>query len=428
MSGFKGMMKEGWHPKGKDGGKESWRGDFKGINQVAGWMGKGRDPNEAKGSEHVSRPLASLKDPASFGPPPKNVNYHGGAALPDRITPDRRGLGAPLSQQQLSSSQRTVTAPPEEEQSSRPPPPPVPYRANTTGLKTDHLPPPPVHRAIQDVSPQNTGGSQSSKPKPSLPPRLPSRTASNEPVPSSPPPAYEPVQSPSPVSLPPPLSPPAQSSSNSSGYLNQGAVGRLGKAGISVPGLGIGEKNPWEGEKSQSTTRSQQSNGSQINELQSRFAKMNSSSTTPSSSPSQGTTWSEKQTALQTAQSFHKDPSSISAQDARQAATTANNFRERHGDQIRAGASRASGLNKKYNLTGRMNSFLEQQSSPSSEQQTSSAAPAQQNQSPEAQALSQRKPPPPPPPKKPANMTTHPSNGTQSPAPPPPVPMGTKPR
>lgn len=35
MSGFKGVMKDGWHPKGKDGhSKESWRGDFKGINQV----------------------------------------------------------------------------------------------------------------------------------------------------------------------------------------------------------------------------------------------------------------------------------------------------------------------------------------------------------------------------------------------------------
>jgi hypothetical protein len=35
MSGFRGVMKDGWHPKGKDGSsKESWRGDFKGINQV----------------------------------------------------------------------------------------------------------------------------------------------------------------------------------------------------------------------------------------------------------------------------------------------------------------------------------------------------------------------------------------------------------
>jgi hypothetical protein len=31
---IRNMMKEGWQPKGRDGGKESWRGDFKGINQV----------------------------------------------------------------------------------------------------------------------------------------------------------------------------------------------------------------------------------------------------------------------------------------------------------------------------------------------------------------------------------------------------------
>jgi hypothetical protein len=34
MSGLRETLKEGWHPKGKSGGKESWRGDFKGINQV----------------------------------------------------------------------------------------------------------------------------------------------------------------------------------------------------------------------------------------------------------------------------------------------------------------------------------------------------------------------------------------------------------
>lgn len=34
MSGFGKVMKEGWHPKSRQGGKESWRGDFKGINQV----------------------------------------------------------------------------------------------------------------------------------------------------------------------------------------------------------------------------------------------------------------------------------------------------------------------------------------------------------------------------------------------------------
>lgn len=36
MSGFKDIAKGGWHPKGKDGkSKESWRGDFKGVDQVS---------------------------------------------------------------------------------------------------------------------------------------------------------------------------------------------------------------------------------------------------------------------------------------------------------------------------------------------------------------------------------------------------------
>lgn len=34
MSNFGNVVKEGWHPKTRDGGKESWRSDFKGINQV----------------------------------------------------------------------------------------------------------------------------------------------------------------------------------------------------------------------------------------------------------------------------------------------------------------------------------------------------------------------------------------------------------
>lgn len=34
MSGLRNTIKGGWHPEGKEGGKESWRGDFKGINQV----------------------------------------------------------------------------------------------------------------------------------------------------------------------------------------------------------------------------------------------------------------------------------------------------------------------------------------------------------------------------------------------------------
>jgi len=28
------VVKAGWHPRGKTGGKESWRGDFKGVDQI----------------------------------------------------------------------------------------------------------------------------------------------------------------------------------------------------------------------------------------------------------------------------------------------------------------------------------------------------------------------------------------------------------
>lgn len=34
MSSLRTIAKEGWHPKSRDGGEESWRSDFKGINQV----------------------------------------------------------------------------------------------------------------------------------------------------------------------------------------------------------------------------------------------------------------------------------------------------------------------------------------------------------------------------------------------------------
>jgi hypothetical protein len=38
MDKVKNITKSGWHPSGKDGNKESWRGDFKGINQVVRFL------------------------------------------------------------------------------------------------------------------------------------------------------------------------------------------------------------------------------------------------------------------------------------------------------------------------------------------------------------------------------------------------------
>jgi hypothetical protein len=84
MPDFKEIAKGGWHPKGKDGKSESWRSDFKGINQVSGWLGKGKD-SSTSAADRTSRPLSSLKDPSSFGPPPKHINYHGAAAVPNKV-------------------------------------------------------------------------------------------------------------------------------------------------------------------------------------------------------------------------------------------------------------------------------------------------------------------------------------------------------
>lgn len=456
MNNIKGVLREGWHPKGTDGGRESWRGDFKGVNQVvrkrqlrdqrpmlrleadlrqAGWVGKGKNPNNSRsasgaGSDRISRPLTTLKDPASFGPPPKNVHRHGGAALPSKMTPDRRGLGAPLPSTHLETAGKTAHGAEEAEYEQPPKPagPPVPYRVNRTGLRTDHLPPPLLHRAAECENGNGNGNGNEQekgivcgalKAKPSLPPRLPSRDSSSiltSPVASSsPPPEYDFVAD--------------DSKRPANTYFNQGALDRLSKAGITVQGLGIGPNTTAAPTESSPTISPP---ASHLSRLQSHISETQKTSTPPQSvpSPSHGTTLAQKQAALKTAQSFQRNPSSVSVSDARSAATTANNFRERHQDQIAAGAQKANTLNKKYNITGRMNSFLEQQVSPAD---TSTQQPATQhsasdlqqtpNISPQTLGLKGRKPAPPLPPKKPSSMYGKAMDGQA----PPPVPLGTKP-
>lgn len=392
-------------------------------------MGKGKGPSSDNGSEHISRPLTTLKDPSQFGPPPKNVNYHGGAALPNQITPHRGGLGAPLIQEEIHATEHAAEhatehatraqAQQEEEAEAeaKRAAPPLPYRADTTGLKTSHLPPPPVHRAILEGTTSQTAGNVQAptKAKPSIPPRLPARKESydtNGPIQmidtteEPPPPSYNAV-----VEKPLPVN----------GGLNQGAMNRLGKAGVSVPSLGIGESNPWKAERSSSHTSTSVASPTptpapQLSELQARFSRMNSGSPKPEK-PAEGTTVEQKQAALKTAQNFHKDPSTVTLADAQSAASTANNFRARHQDQISAGAQKANNWNKKFNVTGRMNNFLEKQVSPASEQPPAPVVQPVASPAPsDVSALSSRKPPPPPPPKKPSGMHA-----------PPPVPLGTKP-
>jgi len=267
-----------------------------------------------------------------------------------------------------------------------------PFRADTTGLSTAQLPPPPVFRGDGVVNKPGPPG----KPKPKLPPRLPPRDPSIE-TPTTPPPTYDDAVH-----------------SSAEPLLNQGAIDRLGRAGVSVPGLGIERTSPPHLPPRSNTTsagRGESSSSpqqSQLSELQNRFAHMRTGS---SESSSGGTTWAQKRAALETATNFKKDPSSVSASDLRDAASTANNFRERHGEQVAAGWKAANNLNQKYGIMDRVKSSSPNETSPE---------PPDSPASPEQAAHKKRPPPPPPPPKK------HEWNGKTSE--PPPIPLSSKPK
>ncbi|KAL1860971.1 hypothetical protein Plec18167_003746 [Paecilomyces lecythidis] len=403
MSGFRGIMKDGWHPKGKDGGKESWRGDFKGIDQVAGWLGKGKDTSPRE--EHVSRPLSTLKDPASFGPPPRHINSHGGAAVPSRTTPERRSLGAPLSQDQIQKQNARLEAEyyEQERESERPPPPPRPYVADTTGLSTNNLPPPPVRR-INSPAQSTPTTSTSSRHTPRPPPRLPARRDTPS-QPPTPPPAYSPTQEQDP---------------ESHEYLNQHATSRLSQAGVAVPGLGIGGTN---GGRDSAPSAPSRSTGP-VNELQSRFSRMSTSSST-----------ADPETT-----SSRQDYSASQSGTGRGVGARISDFRERHSDQIDAGKKhfntgkqKISDTNEKYGVTkkinGKINGYLDRSGGDNSSAAPPPPPPAQ-NRPPVASppSLGKKKPPPPPPPKKPGMRTIPVSPVNAQTPPPPPLPLGTKPR
>ena len=255
----------------------------------------GKKPTNAheNAHNHQSRPLATLKDPESFGAPPKNVRYYGGAATETLEHVNQSHQGA--------NEARVITQGPQEAL-----PPPIPFRADTTGLSTRNLPKPPVRHPGPDNTVSQAGAPAAiMKPKPSLPPRLPPRQNSS---------MSQGVVSPQ----PPSYNAGTRQEPQQQNVLNQSALNRLGGAGVSVPGFGIGSPtdsaNPWHDEPRTSAGQPSSSSVTRapaMSELQARFAKM-SSGTTPSESPSQGTSFADKQAALRTASSFRNDPSSIS--------------------------------------------------------------------------------------------------------------------
>lgn len=314
-------------------------------------MGRNKDPSSSRAADHVSRPLSDLRDPSAFAPPPRRT---------------ASALGPPHPRTKPSSSPG---------QSPDPAQPGRPYWTDTTGLRTDHLPPPP-------------GRGPATKPAPpSLPPRLPLRGAGDAP----------------------------SSHSAPDRYLNQGAVANLGAAGGASP--------PPPRPTAVGTKSSGERLGSHVDGLQGKFSALgmpSDSSATPP--PSQGSTLAQKQAALRTASAFHKNPSSVSLSDAKAAAGTANNFRQRHGDQVEAGVKRTHHLNQKYGVMDKVGAYADRgHQSQAGQATTECAGPS---------LPAKKKPPPPPPPKKKPGVggsSQQAAAGSTDPGAPPPIPTTTRP-
>ena len=96
--------------------------------------------------------------------------------------------------------------------------------------------------------------------------------------------------------------------------------------------------------------------------------------------------------------------------DAREAVSTANNFRQRHGEEVAKGWGVGQGLNKKYGIANKMQGYAEgagQSSGERSGQEATNTGAVPETSNPWASQV---------------------SAGFKKKAPPPPVPMGTKPR
>lgn len=375
-------------------------------------------------------PLSHLRDPSTFAPPPKRVDS---GVLPPPALPSS-SASSPAQYQPQDDHQQYEHGVAEDTTA-----PTRPYRADTTGLSTANLPPPPRRRdgpeggalAVSPPPPYTpTAGATARKPPPpSLPPRLPPRQTNNSPDAT--------------LRLPAPEAP-----SRQTGFLNQGAIDRLGSAGVSVRGLGIGGGSNKPALPPPRTADTSPRPGSAISpspasssmgELQARFSKFgvgktSSNDGTASSQPppSQGTTWAEKQAALKTMSDLKKNPSSVSFSEAKSAASTANNFRQRHGDQVAAGATKANSLNEKYGVSGRIGGYMGNTNQEAGGNSTSAgSAGSVRAQShldtigTAAGLLGKKKPPPPPPPKRKPDFGGQDCASTADE--PPPIPMSTRP-
>ena len=349
-------------------------------------MGKGKQSDTTTAHNHTSTPITSLKDPASFAPPPKRADRD-----PDAV-PHRAA-----TVQSSASTTRSTDREAEEEQEAaaeRREPAPGPFRVDTTGLSTQNLPKPPARHPDLESPTRPSRAKPPLKPKPTLPPRLPPRYATA--VPDSPPPTYSKATE--------------QASSSAPGP-NSGALDRLGAAGISVPGLDIGRREPeWPRARSESDSPRGTPASDEVQSLQSRFSQLPSPSA-PSAPPSSPIpTSTVKSAALRTASKLHGDPYSVSLVDARSAASTASELGERHGDRFEEALQRPQELNKKVGTEGRLAGSSD-----------AGAARRDQDAAASPPAIPSKKAAPPPPPRRPGLALDRP--GT-----PPSVPITTRPK
>jgi hypothetical protein len=128
---------------------------------------------------------------------------------------------------------------------------------------------------------------------------------------------------------------------------------------------------------------------------------------------------------LKTASNFRNDPSSVSFSDARAAASTANNFRERHGEQVKSGWQSANKLNTKYGIADKVGAYGGLANEPESHPTSPQIEMKDNTASPPSNSGVPGKKKPPPPPVKRAGLA---GTGVSQSAPPPPIPLSSKPK
>jgi hypothetical protein len=104
--------------------------------------GGGKDSHVEAAHSHESTPLSSLKDPSTFAPPPKRADYGVNPTASRPAQPATAAAPEGSARQRLQEREEAHRR--AEEEANRPPP--GPYRPDTTGLSTAHLPKPPAFR------------------------------------------------------------------------------------------------------------------------------------------------------------------------------------------------------------------------------------------------------------------------------------------